>query len=360
MNKTTVVSLFSGCGGLDIGFKQNGFETVFATDNWQVACDTLEANNISKQIVCSDVRNINFAELKQQEGIIDCVIGGPPCPPYSQTRHYLTNKKNGFKDEKAGFAVPEYFRAIKELNPKVFLFENVDGFMYKTHRDALEYLEQRAGDLGYKVNYKVINSANYGVPQTRKRFICVGVKKGLPDFEFPEETHQDPTKELVFNQPWVTCGDVLADFDYVTEEEKEQKPGSKHHKLLFDIPPGDNYLYYTEKRGYPNPLFKWKSRYWTFLLKLSPERPSWTIQASFSNNQGPFHWRNRFLRIEEIKRLQTIPDNYILTGDFKEQWRQVGNAVPSLLSSVLAKRIKKLYFNRSENKKEDLAVSNVE
>ena len=115
--------------------------------------------------------------------------------------------------------------------------------------------------------------------------------------------------------------------------------------MLCEIPAGDNYLYFTEKRGYPEPKFKWKSRYWTFLLKLTPERPSWTIQASFSTNQGPFHWRNRFLRIEELKRLQTIPDDYKLCGDFKEQWRQVGNAVPSDMAYIIATVIKEAYFN---------------
>ena len=181
--------------------------------------------------------------------------GGPPCPPYSQTRHYLVNKKNGFEDEKAGFAVPEYFRAIEELNPKVFVFENVDGFMFKTHEEPLNFLKEESERLGYKVVYKVINSANYGVPQKRKRFICVGVKNNLPDFKFPEETHEDPEK-LVSKLPWVTCGDVLAEFDNITEEEKEQRPGTKHYELLKDIPPGDNYLFYTEKRGHSKDVYK--------------------------------------------------------------------------------------------------------
>lgn len=347
MKRISVVSLFSGAGGLDIGFKQNGFKTLFATDTWNIACETLEKNNIASNVLCEDVRNIDFSIIKEKEGNIDCVIGGPPCPPYSQTRHYLVNKKNGFEDEKAGFAVPEYFRAIEELNPKVFVFENVDGFMFKTHQEALNFLKEEAERLGYKVVYKVINSANYGVPQKRKRFICVGVKKELPDFKFPEETHEDPEK-LVSKLPWVTCGDVLGEFDNITEEEKEQRPGTKHYELLKDIPPGDNYLFYTEKRGHSNPQFKWKSRYWTFLLKLSPEKPSWTIQASFSTNQGPFHWRNRFLRIEEIKRIQTFPDNYELCGSFKEQWRQVGNAVPPLLAFVIAKQIRQLYFDKKD------------
>lgn len=203
----------------------------------------------------------------------------------------------------------------------------------------MEFLKERSEALGYNIAFKVINAANYGVPQTRKRFICVGLKKELGTFVFPKETHSEKGENGMI--PWVTCGDVISDVDTITEEEKKQRPGSKDYELLVQIPPGDNYLFFTEKRGHPNPLFKWKSRYWTFLLKLTPNRPSWTIQASFSNNQGPFHWRNRFLRIEEIKRIQTFNDEYKLAGDFKEQWRQVGNAVPAKLAYVLAEEIKK-------------------
>lgn len=329
----SIVSLFSGCGGLDLGFKRAGFHTIFATDNWEAACGTLRANKVADEILCEDVRNIDFNKFHHKT---DVVIGGPPCPPYSQTRHYLTGKADGFNDTKAGFAVPEYFRAIEEIMPRAFVFENVDGFMFKTHTEPMAFLKETSERLGYNITFKVVNAANYGIPQTRKRFICVGIKKDLGKFVFPEETHGDGIDGKL---PWVTCGEVLADFDNITEEEKLQRPGSKDYELLLQVPPGDNYLFFTEKRGHPNPIFKWKSRYWTFLLKLSPDRPSWTIQASISNNQGPFHWRNRFLRIEEIKRIQTFDDNYILCGEFKEQWRQVGNAVPALLAEIIAKQL---------------------
>lgn len=335
-----IISLYSGCGGLDLGFKNVGFKTVLATDIWDIACETIRNNNLSDLVINDDIRNIDF---KKYNGQMVGVIGGPPCPPFSQARHYLQDKKKGFEDEKAGFAVPEYFRVIREVNPKFFLFENVDGFMYKTHKDALDFLESESDKLGYEVTYKVVNSANYGVPQTRKRFICVGIKKGLPKFEFPIETHCNPEKKQEGKSNWVTCGDVLSDFDNISEEELEQKPGSKHNSLMEDIPPGGNYLFYTAKKGHPKPLFEWKSRYWTFLLKLTPDRPSWTIQASFSNNQGPFHWKNRFLRIEEIKRIQTIDDTYKLEGNFKEKWRQVGNAVPPKLAEIFANKIKTDY-----------------
>lgn len=337
MEHYKIISLYSGCGGLDLGFKKAGFKTIVATDNWETACNTLLHNKIADQVIKDDIRNISFAKYRNQ---IDVVIGGPPCPPYSQTRHYLVDKKRGLEDEGAGFAVPEYFRIVKEVNPNVFLFENVDGFMYKTHKDALDFLIEQSEKLGYNITYKVVNTANYGVPQTRKRFICVGVKKKLGKFIFPEETHNEKGENNKLK--WVNCKAVLSDYDNITAEEKKQRPGSKDYELFKLIPPGDNYLFFTEKRGCPNPVFKWKSRYWTFLLKLSPDRPSWTIQASFSNNQGPFHWRNRFLRIEEIKRIQTFDDNYILKGEFKDQWRQIGNAVPPLLAEIFANEIKKI------------------
>lgn len=344
VDNKSVVSLFSGAGGLDLGFAKAGFRTVFATDIWDKACETLIRNKTADKVFCGDIRKIDFSAVKRDAGgCVDCVIGGPPCPPYSQTRHYLVGKADGFEDVNAGFAVPEYFRAIQELHPKVFFFENVDGFCFKTHQTEFEYLKSQSEQLGYDISFKVINCANYGVPQTRKRFICVGSRKGLGRFVFPAETHAEtPTSK---QKPWVTCRDVIMDFDDITPEEAKQRPGSKDYELLCEIPPGDNYLFFTEKRGYPEPKFKWKSRYWTFLLKLTPDRPSWTIQASMVNNQGPFHWRNRFLRIEELKRLQTFPDKYQLVGDVKDQWRQLGNAVPVVAAAAIAKKIRKDYFH---------------
>lgn len=336
-----IVSLFSGAGGLDLGFQKAGFENILSVEHWDTACNTLKKNNMSEKIICEDIRNVNFIEILEDKiNKVDVLIGGPPCPPYSQTRHYLGNKKNGFDDKDSGFAVPEFFRALEEIKPKIFLFENVDGFSFKTHRRELDFAIEQAKSLGYEISYKVVNCANYGIPQTRKRFFMVGTAYGVDKFEFPKETHSEKGENGT--KKWVTAGEVLLDFDNIIEEELNQKPGGKHWKLLREVPPGNNYLFFTEKRGYKNPIFKWKSRYWTFLLKLTPNRPSWTIQASFSTNQGPFHWKNRFLRIEEIKRLQTFPDSYKLEGDFKEQWRQIGNAVPVDMAFILADKMYKL------------------
>jgi DNA (cytosine-5)-methyltransferase 1 len=344
MKKPIIVSSFSGAGGIDIGFDNAGFETIFASDIWDVATETLKKNFKNTEVVTANIEDIDFKKILDKYGYIDGFVGGPPCPPFSKSRFYRKEKKRGLDDEDGFMTVSNYFRAVEELNPKFYFFENVHGFVFKPHKDALELLEEESERLGYKIFYEVINTADYGVPQTRQRFICVGVKKELTDFVFPDKEYSDPGKLKLGTKPWKTAGDVLSDIDFDLPEDMNMQAGSKHKDLLKEIPPGDNYLYFTEKRGHPNPKFKWRSRYWSFLLKLSPDRPSWTIQASFSNNMGPFHWKNRFLRINEIKRIQTFDDNYYLHGSFKDQWRQIGNAVPPLLVEKIAKQIFNLYY----------------
>jgi DNA (cytosine-5)-methyltransferase 1 len=236
-----------------------------------------------------------------------------------------------------------YLNCLRRLMPRVFLLENVAGLAYDVHREALDSILDTASSLGYRCSWKVLNAADYGVPQIRERLFVVGVREG--EFRFPSPTHRDPDKPAsLFDTglpPWQTVGEVLADLDTEANADDEGHfAGGGHHELLKEVPPGDNYLFFTEKRGHPDPIFRWRSRYWSFLLKLSPDRPSWTIQARRSNNMGPFHWRNRILRIEEIKRIQTFPDDWQLAGTIDEQWRQVGNAVPPGLAALLGSSIR--------------------
>ena len=358
MKKNKVISIYSGCGGIDQGFHNAGYEIIYATDYWEPACKTLVHNGVAKLVECKDIRNVDFKSILKQENLesIDCLVGGPPCPAYSKSRFYLKDKKRAMEDENS-FTLSEYFRAVEETKPKVFFFENVHGFIFKPHQEAFNFLTKESTRLGYKIFYKIVNTAFYGVSQTRERLICIGVKEGLPDFKFPPETHYDPAQydsvKDKNKKPWVTCGDILADLDIDLPEDEKMKAGSKHKHLLELVPPGDNYLFFTEKRNHPKPIFKWRSRYWSFLLKLSPNRPSWTIQASHSNNMGPFHWKNRFLRIPEIKRIQTFDDNYEISGDFKSQWRQVGNAVPPLLAKIMADEIYQQILNNKKVKKQE-------
>lgn len=342
--KPKIVSVFSGVGGIDLGFERAGFETVFASDIWSKACDSLKANFPNTEIVCDSIENVDFKTIKKKHKNIDGLVGGPPCPPFSKSRFYRKEKERGINDEDGFMTVSNYFRAVEELNPKFFFFENVHGFVFKPHKTALEFVEQESERLGYKIFHSVFNAADFGVAQTRQRFICVGVKKSMNDFQFPKPTHSDPNKLVEGTKPWVNCGEILSDIDFDSPEDIKMIAGSKHKELLKLVPPGDNYLFFTKERNYPKPIFKWRSRYWSFLLKLSKERPSWTIQASHSNNMGPFHWKNRFLRIEEIKRIQSFEDNHIFLGSYKEQWRQIGNAVPPLLAFKIASEIKNQYF----------------
>lgn len=340
-----IVSIYSGAGGIDLGFHQAGFKTVFATDIWDISCRTLLENFKDVEIVCDSITHIDFKEIKDRYQHIDGLIGGPPCPPFSKSRFYRVEKERGINDADGQLTLTNYFRAVEELQPTFFLFENVYGFIYKPHQAALDYLIMESERLGYNITYKVVNTANYGIPQTRERFFCIGVKKYFNKFVFPKETHADPKmNDALGLLPWVTAGETIGDIDYDLPEDKYMEAGSKHKDLLKLVPPGDNYLYFTKERGYPEPLFKWRSRYWSFLLKLSPDRPSWTIQASHSNNMGPFHWKSRFLRIQEIKRIQTFDDNYKIVGTFREQWRQIGNAVPPLMANLIAKQVKLQYF----------------
>ena len=328
MNNPKIVSIFSGAGGIDCGFEKAGFQTVFASDIWDKACETLSLNYPNSEVICKDVIDIDFENIKKKYPDIAGVVGGPPCPPFSKSRFYLTEKQRGIADTEGLKTLSSYLTAIEILQPKFFFFENVHGFVFKPHKDALEFIEEQSERLGYQLFHRVVNAADYGIAQTRQRFICIGIQKGLEPFDYPVPTHSNPEKPLLNTKPWVTCGEIIGDIDFDLPEDKDKQAGSKHKELLKLVPPGDNYLFFTKERGHPNPIFKWRSRYWSFLLKLSPDRPSWTIQASHSNNMGPFHWKNRFLRVQEIKRIQSFEDDYVLSGNFREQWRQIGNAVP--------------------------------
>ena len=184
MKYPKVVSLFSGVGGIDQGFYKAGFKTIFANDNYKIACQSFNKNFSDVELVCDDIKNIDFKNILDNKNIIDGVIGGPPCPSFSKSRFYLKDKKRGIEDDVGLETISNYFKAIKILKPKFFFFENVHGFIYKPHQSSFDFLKNQSQKLGYKLFYKVINSADFGVPQTRERFICIGVKKNLPDFQY--------------------------------------------------------------------------------------------------------------------------------------------------------------------------------
>ncbi len=335
------ISLFSGCGGLDLGLHEAGFRTVLASDLEPLCGETWQMNMPKVPFLTGRIGDMQRSEIAQalggSIGEIDLIAGGPPCPPFSKSRFYRKDKPRALDDPNGWETINGYLTMLDWVRPRAFILENVKGLAYKVHAEALDTIIARAEALGYKVTTGVLNAADFGVPQIRERCFVLGSLDAK--IELPAQTHaKEPRGKL---RPWVTAGDVLSDLD--TEEnacDEGHFAGGQHHHLLREVPPGDNYLYFTEKRGHPNPKFKWRGRYWSFLLKLSPELPSWTIQARRSNNMGPFHWRNRILRIEEIKRLQTFPDAFKLAGTIEQQWRQVGNAVPPKLAAAIGNQVR--------------------
>lgn len=341
------VSLFSGCGGLDLGIERAGFSICLGVDNEPLCAASYQANFGGASFYVGSISDF-VSELRAGEHVapnspIDLLVGGPPCPPYSKSRFYRKDKPRALGDDVAWETINGYLDTLRHLRPRAFVLENVPGLAYKVHRDALDFIIDAATDAGYECSWRILNAANYGVPQIRERFFLVGLRNGR-SFEFPQPTHaKAPGLDLLSHaaKPWLTAGEAIGDLD--TDENADDTrhfAGGHVHDLLREIPPGDNYLYFTEKRGHPNPRFKWRSRYWSYLLKLSPDLPAWTIQARRSNNMGPFHWRNRILRIEEVKRLQTFPDDWVLAGTLEQQWRQLGNAVPPVLAEALGRALR--------------------
>jgi DNA (cytosine-5)-methyltransferase 1 len=334
------ISLFSGCGGLDLGLHEAGFNTVLASDSEKLCADTWRQTMPSAPFLVGRIGALTRADVIEalggKIGQIDLVAGGPPCPPFSKSRFYRKDMPRALEDPNGWETINGYINMLDWVRPRAFILENVKGLAYKVHSDALGTIIERAEKLGYKVSTAVLNAADFGVPQIRERCFVVGSLDAK--VALPRPTHsREPTSGLL---PWVNTGEVLHDLD--TEEnacDEGHFAGGQHHDLLRQVPPGDNYLYFTEKRGHPSPRFKWRGRYWSFLLKLSPDMPSWTIQARRSNNMGPFHWRNRILRISEIKRLQTFPDAFELAGTVEQQWRQIGNAVPPMLAAAVGRSI---------------------
>lgn len=333
------LSLFSGCGGLDLGVRNAGFRVVFATDNDKRCAESHALNFPESEFLLAPIEEVQGSTIEHVlEEPLDLLVGGPPCPPYSKSRFYRQDKPRALNDPVGDATLAGYLRVLTAARPRAFLLENVSGFRYKVHAEALELLETTAAELGYSTTWSVLNAADFGVPQIRERFFMIGMRDKKP--VMPSPTHSKSPPEGSGLLPWVTAGTALNDLDTPENADDEGHfAGGQFHEQLCEIPPGDNYLYFTEKRGHPNPIWEWRSRYWSFLLKLSPEMPSWTIQARRSNNMGPFHWRNRILRIEEVKRLQTFPDDWALAGNIEQQWRQVGNAVPPLLAQALGTAI---------------------
>lgn len=335
-----VLSLFSGAGGLDIGFHDAGFQIVESVEIEEKFCASLLANSgDGKYFGRMKVNCLDIRKYEPSFDDIDFIIGGPPCQTFSAAGR----RANGVlgTDDARGTLFQEYGRLLNTLKPRGFLFENVYGIVGaqggRPWRDILDYFSAA----GYGLHYRVLDAADYGVPQHRERLIIVGLREG--NYKFPRPLFGPDSAEQI---PFYTASDAIASAP-IDSNGVPPAIGGRYGNLIPEIPPGLNYSYFTEKMGNPKALFAWRSKFSDFMYKADPDAPVRTIKAQGGQYTGPFHWENRHFTVPEYKRLQTIPDAYIIAGGRQTQIQQIGNSVPPQLARILALTIREQVFGRA-------------
>lgn len=319
--KLKVISLFSGCGGLDLGlegnfnflgekYDENPFHVVWANDINAKATKTQQLNFPNTEVVCDDITKVLENKLKLPEA--DIVVGGFPCQDFS-----LAGKRRGLTVQR-GQLYLSMAKVIEQVRPKVFIAENVKGLLSWEGGLGIRTMISDFEELGYHVEYKLHNTANFGVPQARERVIIMGVRKDVGDkVIWPLETHSS-TPETTGLKPWVTLKDALGDL----EDEKKlnclPNPGYSKAKLF----PGTQ----------GNSVTK-------------ADKPGPTMRAEHHGNIE-FHYKlPRRLAAREAARIQSFPDDFVFVSSTTDAYRQVGNAVAPVFGWHLAQALKEVLSN---------------
>ena len=345
----SAISLYTGVGGLDFGFETAGFRTAVAVELDPVACRSIRRNRPGWNLIERDIHDVSSGEILRCAGLrvgqADVLIGGPPCQPFSKSSYWVNGDARRLDDPRAD-TLTAYLRVLRDTKPRAFLLENVYGLVYKGKDEGLRHLLDGVASINrevgtnYRVSWKMLNAAHFGVPQLRERVFLIGSRDG-ESFAFPHPTHGSrDTRRLLDDhvEPYRTAWDAIGDL-LDAPREPSLTVGGKWGALLPSIPEGQNYLWHTSRGGGLR-LFGWRTRYWSFLLKLAKGQPSWTIQAQPGSAIGPFHWRSRKLTSREMCRLQTFPDDLTFNCGRTDVQKLLGNAVPSLLAEVLAREIR--------------------
>ena len=338
-NKTKIrtLSLFSGAGGLDIGFHDAGFEIIKSVEIEELFSKTLSINSgPGAYFPKSTVNNIDIRKFDCDEPI-DFIIGGPPCQTFSAAGRRASGV-SGTTDSR-GVLFQEYVRLLKKTKPKGFLFENVYGILGAQNGEAWKQIIKAFQDVGYKLYFRILDTADYGVPQHRERLIIIGLVDD--NYLFPRPTHGP---DSLHQTPHYSASEAVNNL--ILNKDAKSNLNGEFGYLLKDIPEGLNYSFYTEKMGHPNPIFAWRSKFSDFLYKADPNRPCRTLKAQGGQYTGPFHWDSRPFDTNELKRLQTFPDNYQISGSRNKIIHQIGNSVPPQLARVLATTIKEQVFEQ--------------
>ena len=375
----TVVDLFSGCGGLALGFKWAGFKTLLASDVDENCEKTYTYNFPEVPFIKKDLREVSTNDIKHHiSESADVVIGGPPCQGFS-----LANKnRNKVKDDPRNELFYEFVRVVTDLQPKAFVMENVRGLLSMQKGKVIQLMKdefENAG-LGYEVDYKVLLASDYGVPQNRQRVIMIGIRKDLNKApEFPIKSYENPVTvwEAISDLPQIQASEGKESMAYNSEPQNayqefvRQKSNMvsnhiamRHTQRLIDrfkvIQAGQSLAHVPAehaavKRG--KPTEKSKIVFSQNNQRLHGNKPAPTIAASFQSNF--IHpYLNRNFTAREGARIQSFPDDFIFQGMRTKmswekglsQYQQIGNAVPPLLGFAIGKALKSTLQNNKQSK----------
>ena len=329
-----VISLFSGCGGLDLGFEKAGFKVPVANEFDSTIYETFKINHPNTHLIEGDVRKVTKEDiLPYLKGEVDGIIGGPPCQSWSEA-----GSLRGIEDER-GQLFFDYIRILKEFKPKFFLAENVSGMLANRHNEAVQNILKLFEDSGYDVTLTLVNAKDYGVAEERKRVFYIGFRKDLKiDFIFPDGSTKDDDKKL-------TLRDIIWDLQESADPSAEK---NKHNPLAIN-----NNEYYT---GAYSPIFMSRNRVKSW------DEQAYTVQASgrqcqlhpqapkmvkYGKNDcrfvaGKGHLYRR-MTIREVARVQGFPDDFkFIYRDTNTAYKMIGNAVPVNLAYEIALAIKEV------------------
>ncbi len=325
------IDLFSGAGGFSLGFKGAGFNCVGAFDNWGPAIKTHKKNFKNTNIYTKSIEDYSNSEIKDifSKTKVDVVIGGPPCQGFSSI-----GKQNN--NDKRNDLIFEFGRVVRILNPSFFIMENVSGLIHDKNIFYFNRLKKFFTSCGYKIRYKLLNAAEYGVPQLRKRVFLVG-NKNIGEYNFP--------RPIFFKKNFRTVGGTI--MDLINNKKIPNHVPMKHNdivkKRISFINEGGGITKNIPKSlllGSRSDFKNNKLKNFSHVYKrLHRKRPSGTMVPG--HNAFPLHpTLDRALTVREAARLQTFPDKLIFEGTRQEQCILVGNAVPVQLAKILAKSIK--------------------
>jgi DNA (cytosine-5)-methyltransferase 1 len=328
----TVIDLFCGCGGISTGLLDAGYNVLAGFDNDRPSIEAFAYNHAHRgaKAVLADLATSSGKQLLDSVGVaaVDLVVGGPPCQAFS-----IAGKQRGLQDSR-GNLIFDFVRIIEELQPAAFFFENVPNVERFDSGKLLRQLLTRLSRAGYGVSHAILFAPDYGVPQSRRRLVCVGIKNGKPLPMPPAPTHSDSQSEGLFGilPPYRVVSDALDDLPDVSLDWLQDIPNHEptfHTRSMLD--------------AFSN-LAQGKRDKKSFHDRLHPDRPSYTLRAGAGNFSPlrPVHHRfDRVITVRESARLQGFADDFIWPDSLPrlQQYRQVGNAVPPLLAKSVGLHI---------------------